>query len=65
MLRCVRFVELVTPVEARAVGPRLRLQFQVHRVVCRHCRRYLRQMHAVSGALEAAADDGAEGPPHG
>ena len=55
MLRCVQFVELVTPVEERAVGPRLRLELQVHRVVCRHCRRYLRQMRAVSGALQEAA----------
>ena len=64
MLRCMQFVELVTALEERAVGPRLRLQFQVHRVVCRHCRRYLRQMHAVSGALAAAAGDGPEGAPH-
>ena len=57
MLRCIPFVELVTLVEEGAVRRRRRLQFQVHRVVCRHCRRHLGQLRAVRGALEVAGRD--------
>ena len=67
MLRCVQFVEQVTAVEERSTGPRVRLEFQVHRVICSHCRRYLRQMRAVRGALATGGDSPpgpAERPSH-
>ena len=51
MLHCAQFVERVTEVEEGGAGVRLRLSFQLHRVVCRYCRRFVRQMRAVRGAM--------------
>ena len=57
MLRCVEFVEQVTTIEERAAPPRPWVAFQLHRWICRHCRRYLRQMRAVRGALLTGSSD--------
>jgi hypothetical protein len=51
MLRCAEFVDQVTTVEDGAAPTSLRLAFQLHRLVCSHCRRYLRQMRVVRSAL--------------
>ena len=51
MLRCAEFVEQVTTVEECVAGRWLALRFQLHRLACSHCRRYLRQMRAVLGAM--------------
>ncbi len=55
MLRCSEFVEQLTTVEERVAPTRLRLAFHLHRLVCSHCRRYLRQMRAVQAALRRYA----------
>ena len=51
MLRCAQFVEQVTEVEEGAAGAWTRLAFHLHRLTCRHCRRYLRQLRAVRAVL--------------
>ena len=51
MLRCSEFVENVTEVEEGAASLRLRFWFQLHRMECVNCRRFLRQMRAVRGAM--------------
>ena len=51
MLRCVEFVEQVTEVDEAVSRPVVRLWFELHRIACRHCRRYLRQMRAVRAAM--------------
>lgn len=61
MLRCAEFVDQVTTVEEGVAPTSLRLTFHLHRLVCSHCRRYLRQMRAVRSALrrhEGADDPG-------
>jgi hypothetical protein len=55
MLRCVEFVEQVTEMEEGASRPLARLWFQLHRLACRYCRRYLRQMRAVREVMQAPA----------
>lgn len=67
MLRCVEFVEQVTTVEEGVAERRLWLAFQAHRLLCSHCRRYLRQMRAVRGVLPRLPEvettaTGGEGP---
>jgi hypothetical protein len=58
MPHCSEFVEQVTAVEEGAAPRRLWLGFHLHRLACSRCRRYLRQMRALRGALgrQAASD---------
>ena len=56
MLPCVEFVERVTDVTDGAASRRLWLAFQLHRLACAYCRRYLRQMRAIRGALRRRED---------
>lgn len=58
MLRCSEFVEHVTAVEEGAASASLRFWFQVHRLECVRCRRYLRQMRAVRGAMSHLDTEG-------
>jgi len=51
MLRCSEFVEAVTEVEEGAASLPLRFRFRLHRIECANCRRFLRQLRAVRGAM--------------
>ena len=61
MLRCVQFVEQLSEVEEGTASLTTRLSFRLHRLTCRHCRRYLRQMRAVRAVMRNALGE----PPGG
>ena len=65
MLRCSEFVEQLTTVEEGVAPTRLQLAFHLHRLVCSHCRRYLRQMRAVRAATRLRAEEEDARPPAG
>jgi len=50
MLTCRELTELVTDYLEGRMGWRDRLRFQAHLGMCRHCRRYVRQMKATIAA---------------
>jgi anti-sigma factor RsiW len=51
MLTCREMTELVTDYAEGQLSFVERVRFQVHLGVCRHCRRYVRQMKASVAAL--------------
>ena len=51
MLTCKEITELVTAYAEGRLGLLDRLRFQLHLGMCRHCRRYVRQLEATARAL--------------
>jgi len=51
MMTCQQVTELVTSYLERRLPLRDRLRFQMHVGMCRHCRRYLRQMRLTIRTL--------------
>lgn len=51
MLSCPQITELVTDYLEGRLPLKQRLQFQMHIGMCRHCRRYLRQMRLTIRTL--------------
>lgn len=51
MLSCREVTETASDYLERDLGWWARLQFQMHLTMCRHCRRYMRQLRATIGLL--------------
>ena len=51
MMTCAQMTRLVTDYLEGAMPLSRRLRFQLHLGLCRHCRRYLRQMKLTVAAL--------------
>jgi len=51
MLTCKEMTELVTDYAEGNLSLKDRVRFQMHVGMCRHCRRYVRQVKAASAAL--------------
>lgn len=51
MLTCKQITELVTDYAEGQLGLTDRLRFWMHIGMCRHCRRYVRQLQATAKAL--------------
>jgi len=51
MLNCQQITQLVTDYVEGRLSFGKRLAFQMHIGMCRHCRRYLRQMRVATKAL--------------
>lgn len=56
MLTCRELTELITSYMEGKVSLRQRLRIQMHLAMCRHCRRYLRQMKYTIRLLGALLD---------
>jgi predicted anti-sigma-YlaC factor YlaD len=57
MLTCQELTELVTDYLEGDLSLGERLRFHLHLGMCRHCRRYLRQMRQVVRTLGALPDE--------
>lgn len=53
MLKCRDFVERADGLLDGSLSRRQRLSLRLHSVLCRHCRRYLRQLRALLAAIPA------------
>jgi len=51
VLSCAEITELTTEHMERRLRGAARLQFMMHVTMCRHCRRFLRQMKATAALL--------------
>jgi len=51
MITCQQITSLVTAYLEGHLSPWNRLRFQLHLGICRHCRRYLRQMRTTIATL--------------
>ena len=54
MYRCSEVVRLVSSDEYLTAGPLKRLGIRLHLAMCRHCTRYVRQLHALTAAVRQA-----------
>lgn len=60
MLKCREFVDTTDALLDGELTPRQRLSMRIHWLVCRHCRRYLKQLRALLAAtpfMHRAASD--------
>ncbi|MGD9524826.1 MAG: hypothetical protein AB7N73_08430 [Gemmatimonadales bacterium] len=55
MLACRDVTRLVASDALSTAGWRTRLAVRIHQAMCRHCRRYARQLRAIGDAARAAA----------
>ncbi len=60
MLRCREVVRLVASDELADTGRARRLAVRMHLAMCRHCRRYARQIREIGRAARAIWAPGAE-----
>lgn len=63
MLTCQEVTKLVTEYIDGELPVMARLRFLMHLSMCRHCRRYLRQMRAVVAAMGRLPDTYDAPPP--
>ncbi len=57
MMKCREVAERVTDYLEGGLAGGDRFRFRLHIAMCRHCRRYLRQMKALVGALALLPDE--------
>ncbi|HEY6104663.1 MAG TPA: zf-HC2 domain-containing protein [Anaeromyxobacteraceae bacterium] len=56
MMTCKQITELVTAYAEGQLGLMDRIRFRLHIGMCRHCRRYVRQLKATAKALGKLPD---------
>jgi len=61
MLKCNEVTRLYASDAARSASLRKRLALRIHLLMCRHCRRYVRELRAIG---EAVRDLGRQAPDH-
>lgn len=62
MLTCKQVARTIAADELATAGWRRRLSVRLHLVMCRHCRRYARQLRAIGGAARRLFDSGLREP---
>jgi anti-sigma factor RsiW len=62
MLRCKEVTRLCASDEIRSAPLMTRLGVRVHLMMCRHCRRYVRELARIGDAVRALYRDQAEAP---
>lgn len=55
MLTCSEVTRLVASDEVRTASLRVRVAVRVHLAMCRHCRRYRRELKAIAAAVRRNA----------
>lgn len=62
MLRCNEVTRLYSSDEVRHSSLRKRLAVRVHLMMCRSCRRYVKELEAIGDAIRRATLDAPEAP---
>lgn len=62
MLRCNEVTRLCASDEIRSAPLTMRLGVRMHLMMCRHCRRYVRELARIGEAVRALYRDGADAP---
>ena len=60
MLRCKEVTRLCASEDLRGAPWRTRMAVRAHLLMCRHCRRYVRELARIGAAVRALARDEAD-----
>jgi anti-sigma factor ChrR (cupin superfamily) len=60
MLRCKEVTRLCASEDIRGARWRTRIAVRTHLLMCRHCRRYVRELSRIGTAVRALAHDEAD-----
>lgn len=62
MLRCREVTRLYATDEIRSASWKTRIGVRVHLMLCRHCRRYVRELARIGDAVRSLVHDVADAP---
>jgi len=64
MLRCKEVTRLCASDDIRSASFKTRVAVRMHLALCRHCRRYVRELSRIGAAVRDLYEAASEGPDH-